>query len=64
MVMLVLVQLVGRAATPLNLTRLVPSNAPKFDPVIVIGIPIGPLVDDNDEMTGKMPTVNVTPLLD
>jgi len=42
--MLVAVQLVGAPAVPLKLTVLVPCVAPKFVPVIVTGVPIGPLV--------------------
>jgi hypothetical protein len=38
----VLLQLVAVAATPLNLTVLVPWVAPKFDPLIVTGVAIGP----------------------
>jgi hypothetical protein len=37
--MLVLLQLVGVAAVPLNLTVLVPCVAPKFAPVIVMDVP-------------------------
>lgn len=40
--MLVALQLVGVAATPLNVTVLVPCDAPKFVPAIVTGVPTGP----------------------
>jgi hypothetical protein len=35
-------QFVGVAVTPLNVTVLVPWVAPKFDPLIVTGVAIGP----------------------
>src|SRR5262249_42093793 len=41
-VILVVDQLVGVAATPLNVTVLVPCVAPKFVPAITTGVPIGP----------------------
>ena len=41
--MLVALQLVGVAATPLNVTALVPCDAPKFAPAIVTEAPTGPL---------------------
>jgi len=40
--MLVALQLFGVAATPLNVTVLVPCKAPKFVPVIVTEVPTGP----------------------
>jgi hypothetical protein len=61
--MLVSVQLVGLAATPLKVTVLVPGAAPKFVPLIVTGPPIGPIVVDNAEIVGGCVTVNITPLL-
>jgi len=42
--MLVAVQLVGVAMVPLNLTVLVPCDAPKFEPLIVTEVPVGPVV--------------------
>jgi hypothetical protein len=53
----------GAAATPLNLTTLVPWVAPKFVPVIVTVVPTGPVGGDNDAIVGGVVTVNVTPLL-
>lgn len=40
--MLVALQLVGVAATPLKVTVLVPCDAPKLAPVIVTEVPAGP----------------------
>jgi hypothetical protein len=40
--MLVATQLVGVAAVPLNVTVLVPCDAPKFTPVTVTEVPTGP----------------------
>jgi hypothetical protein len=40
--MLVVLQLVGVAAVPLNVTALDPCDDPKFDPVIVTELPTGP----------------------
>jgi hypothetical protein len=45
-------QLVGVAAVPLNLTVLVPRVAPKFDPVIVTAAPIAPDVGERLVMFG------------
>jgi hypothetical protein len=42
--MLVLLQLVEAAETPLNVIVLVPCEAPKFAPEIVTGVPTGPEV--------------------
>jgi hypothetical protein len=42
--MLVALQLVGVAAVPLKVTVLVDCVAPKFEPVIVTGVPTGPEV--------------------
>src|SRR3989475_12951128 len=39
---LVALQLAGVATTPLNLTQPAPCDAPKFDPVIVTGVPAAP----------------------
>src|SRR6266496_361619 len=60
--MLVALQLVGVAVTPLNLTVLVPCEAPKFVPVIVTGVPAGPEVGLKSEMFGGE-TVKLIPLL-
>jgi hypothetical protein len=40
--MVVALQLVGVAATPLNVTVLDPCVAPKFVPLMVTGVPAGP----------------------
>src|SRR5437763_15155968 len=40
--MLVEFQLVGEAAVPLNMTALVPCDAPKLVPVMVTAVPTGP----------------------
>ena len=42
--MLVALQLVGVAVVPLNVTVLVPCDAPKVVPVIVTEVPTGPEV--------------------
>src|SRR2546426_1172743 len=60
---LVALQLVGVATTPLNLTKPAPCDAPKFVPVIVTGVPAGPDVGLKSEMFGGGPTVKFTPLL-
>ena len=59
--MLVLLQLVGVAVTPLNLTVLVPCVAPKFEPLIVTDVPTPPDVGERLLIEGL--TVNVIPLL-
>jgi hypothetical protein len=56
-------QLVTVAVTPLNRTVLVPWVAPKFEPVIVTGEPIEPLVGDTKPMEGGGTTAKLTPLL-
>jgi hypothetical protein len=61
--MLVLLQLLGVAAVPLNFTVLVPWVAPKFVPVIVTDVPTGPELGERLLMLGGTVTVNVTPLL-
>src|SRR5947209_20206785 len=58
---LVLLQLVGVAVVPLNLTVLVPCVGPKFSPLMVTEMPIAPEVGDKLLIMGK--TVNVTPVL-
>ena len=52
-------QLVGVAAVPLNLTVLVPRVAPKFDPVIVTTAPIAPDVGERLVMCRSL-SVEVT----
>jgi hypothetical protein len=59
--MLVALQLVGVAATPLNVTVLVPCVAPNVVPVIVTDVPTGPEVGDRPVIFGA--TVKFTPLL-
>jgi hypothetical protein len=61
--MVVAFQLVGVAAIPLNETVLVPCVAPKFAPVIVTGVPIGPDVGLRPAMLGGTTTVKFDPLL-
>ncbi|HTV60667.1 MAG TPA: hypothetical protein VMJ93_17470 [Verrucomicrobiae bacterium] len=61
-VMLVLVQLVGVAVVPLNLTVLLPWVDPKVVPVIVIAVPTVPEVGDRPIIFGM--TVKLLPLLD
>lgn len=61
--MLVILQLVGEATTPLNVTLLVPCVAPKFVPVTVTAVLIAPDVGDRLVMLGGVATVKVTPLL-
>src|SRR5438128_864201 len=58
---LVLLQLVGVAVVPLNLTVLLPCVPPKFDPLMVTELAIAPEVGDKLLIAGK--TVNVAPLL-
>jgi hypothetical protein len=59
--MLVALQLVGDADTPLNVTVLDPCVAPKLVPVIVIELPIAPLGGERLVMPGA--TAKVSPLL-
>jgi hypothetical protein len=62
--MLVVLQLVGVAAIPLNFTALVPCVAPKFAPAIVTEVPITPEVGFKLVMLGAgTVTVKPTPLL-
>jgi len=62
--MLVALQLVTAAATPLNVTALVPCVAPKFDPLIVTELPTNPAVGFRFVMLGAgTVTVKLTPLL-
>ena len=58
---LVALQLVGVVEVPLNVTLLVPCDAPKFVPVIVTEVPNGPEVGDKLVMLGGTP--KATPLL-
>ena len=59
--MLVFVQLVGLALTPLNVTVLVPWLTPKFVPLMLTGTPIAPELGERLLIPGV--SVNVTPLL-
>jgi hypothetical protein len=61
--MLEALQLVGVAAIPLNVTVLDPWLAPKFVPVIVTEVAIGPEVGLRVLMAGVGRTVKFTPLL-
>jgi hypothetical protein len=61
--MLVADQLVGVAVVPLNVTVLVPCVAPKLVPVIVTGVPTGPLVGARLVRLGGTVTVKLTLLL-
>jgi hypothetical protein len=61
--MLVADQLVGVAVVPLNVTVLVPCVAPKFAPVMVTEVAIGPLVGERLVMLGGTVTVKLAPLL-
>ncbi len=60
---LVALQLVGVAVTPLNLTVLLPWVVPKFVPVMVTDVPIVPEVGERLLMLGVPATVKLTPLL-
>ena len=55
-VMLVSLQLVGVAATPLNVTVLVPWVEPKSHPDIVTVLPTPPELGDRFEMVGGLAT--------
>jgi hypothetical protein len=57
----VLLQLLGVPASPLNVTVLLPWLAPKFPPVMVMGVPTAAVVNDNVLMNG--PGAKLTPLL-
>ena len=52
--MLVALQLVGVPVVPLNVTVLVPCDAPKFVPVMVTAVPTGPEVGFKLEMVGAL----------
>jgi len=59
-VILVVLQLVGRATIPLKVTMLVPCPTPKFVPVIVTDVPALPDVGFTLVMLGDTGTVNTT----
>jgi hypothetical protein len=59
-VMLVELQLVGVAATPLNVTVLVPFVPPKFMPAMVTDVPAGPAAGIRLVMPGPDVTVKMT----
>lgn len=61
--MLVALHEVGVAEIPLNVTALVPCDAPKLLPLIVTDAPTGPDVGLKLLMLGGVVTVKVTPLL-
>jgi hypothetical protein len=61
--MLVPLQLVVVAVTPLNFTVLLPFVAPKFEPAMVTEMPGNPDVGDRLEMIGAGGTVKLLPLL-
>ncbi len=61
--MLVELQLVGVAGVTLNLTELVPCDAPKFVPVIVTNVPTRAALGLTLVMVGAGSTVKATPLL-
>jgi len=52
--MLVLLQLVGVPAAPLNATVLAPRVAPKFVPVIVTDVPEGAAVGETPVIEGPV----------
>src|SRR5258708_7422845 len=56
-------QLEALAVIPLNLTAPVPCVAPKFDPLIITGSPIAPVVIERLEIFGAGTTVKAVPLL-
>jgi hypothetical protein len=60
---LVELQLVGVAAVPLNVMVLDPWIAPKFDPLMVTDVPVGPDVGESVLTAGTV-TVKENPLLD
>ena len=60
----VLLQLLGVAATPLNQTRLAPTDVPKLLPTMVTGVPAGPDTGARLVILGAVDvTVNGLPLL-
>ena len=60
---LALLQLVGVAAVPLNVTVLLPCVAPKFAPVMVTAVPTAPEAGVKLVMFGTEITVKLAPLL-
>lgn len=60
----VLLQLVGVAAVPLNVTVLEPCVGPKLLPAMVTGVPTEPVVGERLVMFGGAVTVKRTPLLE
>src|SRR6516165_350156 len=63
-VMLVALQLVAVAATPLNVTVLVPCVAPKFAPVIVTWVPTAPELGFRLVINASGKTTKLNPLLE
>jgi hypothetical protein len=61
--MLVALQLVGAARTPLKVTVLAPGAEPKLEPEMTTAVPTGPAVGARPAMQGPDPTMNATPLL-
>jgi len=61
--MLVALQLVGVAVVPLNVTVLVPCDAPKLAPAIVTELPVGPKLGLRLVILGGAVTPKSTPLL-
>lgn len=61
--MLVVLQLVGVAVVPLNVTSLVPCVAPKLVPVIVTEVPTTPEFTDRLLIAGAGMTMKLTPVL-
>jgi hypothetical protein len=57
--MAVVLQLVGVAAVPLNVTVLVTCVAPKLIPAMVTEVPTGPEVGDRLKMLGPVPLLMV-----
>jgi hypothetical protein len=59
--MLVALQVGFGAFIPLNVT--VPGVVPKFTPVIVTTVPVGPITGESPVMPGPEPTTKINPLL-
>lgn len=53
----------GVAGVPLNVTVLDPCDAPKFAPLIVTVVPMGPEIGERLVMPGPDPAAKATPLL-
>lgn len=62
-VMLVALQLVTLASNPLNVTALLPWEAPKSAPEITTEVPAGPIVGNKLKIVGTFKTVKLTALL-